>query len=179
VWELVSSLVISEVAALPIADPDIPIMNAVIPALLIVCLEIIISYIKNKSSVLKKYVEGEPIYIIFRGKLLQGALRKNRISVNELLSEMRTQGIASLEDVEYALLEPNGSISIFKKDGDRVSHSIIIDGVVDTDALKDINRDDAWLENVLRNKGVSLEEIFIMTVNDDNNIYIIRKETQK
>ena len=76
VGELVSTLLVSEVAALPIADPDIPLMNAVIPILFIVCLEIIVSSIKNKSEKLKKYIEGKPIFLIYKGELKQSALRE-------------------------------------------------------------------------------------------------------
>ena len=179
VSELVSTLVISEVAALPIADPDIPLMNAILPVLLIVCLGIIISYIKNKSTILKKCVEGDPIYLIYKGKLSQGALKKNRISVNELLSEMRTQGVASLDEIDYAILEPNGNISIFTKDNSTLSHPVIIDGVIDPTTLSELGHDKKWLLKALKKQGVKLDEVFIMTVNDKSDIYIIRKENDK
>ena len=91
--ELVSTLVVSEVAALPVADPDIPLLNALLPVALIVCLEIIISAVKNKSEKLKRRIEGEPIFLVYRGKLQQKALCDNRMSVNELLCEMRMQEI--------------------------------------------------------------------------------------
>ena len=177
VEELVSTLVISEVAALPIADPDIPLMNAIIPVLLIVCLEIIISYLKNKSSKLKKYVEGEPIYLVYKGKLLQSVLKENRISVNELLCEMRIQGVSSIDELDYAVLEQNGKISLFKKDDTPLSHSVIIDGEVDLNMLRAIGHDEAWLKNKLSQSRVAEDEIFLMTVNDNDDIYIIRKES--
>ena len=126
--ELVSTLVISEVAALPIADPDIPLLNAVVPVILIVCLEIIISYAKNKSEKLKKYVEGEPIFVIYRGKLRQSALSDNRISLNELLCELRMQGVGDINNVYYAILEANGKLSVFEKNNKgSFSHNVIID----------------------------------------------------
>ena len=114
--ELVSTLVISEVAALPVADPDIPLLNAIIPVILIVCLEIIISYAKNKSAKLKKCVEGQPIFVIYRGKLRQSALNDNRISLNELLCELRMQGVGDIKNVYYAILEPNGKLSVLKRE---------------------------------------------------------------
>lgn len=179
VEELVSTLVISEVAALPIADPDIPLMNAIIPVLFIVCLEIIISYVKNKSALLKKYVEGEPIYLVYRGKLLQNVLKENRLSINELLCEMRIQGVSSIEEVDYAVLEQNGSISIFKKDDTPLSHSVITDGEVDLKMLSELGHDEKWLNKQLSKKNVTAEGVFLMTVDDNDGIYIIRKETEK
>ena len=179
VEELVSTLVVSEVAALPIADPDIPLMNAIIPVLFIVCLEIIISYVKNKSALLKKYVEGEPIYLVHRGRLLQSVLKENRLSVNELLCEMRIQGVSSIEEIEYAVLEQNGSISIFKKDDTPLSHPLIVDGEVDLKMLTELGHDEWWLKKQLSKKSLAVEDVFLMTVDDNNGIYIIRKETIK
>lgn len=115
VSELVSTLLISEIASLPIDDPDIPLLNAVIPILFILCMEIILSSLKNKLPLLKKWVEGKPVYLIYRGKLRQKVLDENRISINELLSEMRLQGIADIQDVAYAVLEQSGKISMIQK----------------------------------------------------------------
>ena len=112
VMELVSTLLISELASIPIDDPDIPLLNAIIPILLILSAEVIISTLKNKSEKLKEAIEGKPVYIIYKGKLLQDALRENRISVNELLSEIRTQGIADISEINYAILEQNGKITV-------------------------------------------------------------------
>ena len=113
VGELVSTLVVSEVAVLPIADPDVPLLNAIVPIVLVVCLEIIISSVKNKSEKLKKCIEGEPVFLIFRGKLIQSALADNRMSVNELLCEVRMQGIANINDVYYAVLELYSAEGVF------------------------------------------------------------------
>ena len=179
VEELVSTLVLSEVAALPIADPDIPLTNAIIPVLFIVCLEIIISYTKNKSSVLKKYIEGEPIYLIKQGKLLQSELKRNRISVNELLCELRIQGIADISEVDYAVLEKNGSISVFKKNETPLSHALIIDGEVNEKSLAQLGRDEKWLNKKLLETGICASEVFLLTANDGDILYIIRKENEK
>ena len=116
VEELVSTLLISEIAALPIDDTDIPLFNAIIPVVLILSLEIILSTLKNKSEKLKRRIEGEPSYIIYKGKLMQKNLADNRISINELLSELRVQGAADISDVYYAVLEQNGTMSVIKRD---------------------------------------------------------------
>ncbi len=174
VSELISTLLVSEVAALPIADPDIPLLNAIIPVLFIVSLEIIISYLKNKNERLKRVIEGEPIFIIFRGELNQGALLENRISVNELMCETRGLGFGSISDVYYAILEPNGKISAFGKD-DGFRHGIIIDRHIDIKALKRIGYDGDWLNEKIKESGNALEDIFLFTVDDSGDVEITKR----
>lgn len=173
--ELVSTLLVSEIAALPIADPNIPLLNAVIPVLLIVCLEIIISAAKNKSERLKRYVEGVPTFIIYRGKLRQGALAKNRISLNELMCELRIQGIGDIRDVYYAILEQNGKLSVFENK-EKITHSVIIDGETDEKALRSLGYDGIWVKKQLSAHRVRQDEVFLMTVDDGGVTYIIKKE---
>ena len=178
--ELVTTFVISEVAALPIADPDIPLLNAIIPILLIVCLEIIISSVKNKSEKLKKYIEGEPTFLIYRGKMLQDALADNRISVNELLTEARVQGIADIGDAEYAVLEQNGKISIFEKNSaKRFSQAVIIDKEINHNSLKMLGYDETWLNSKLECKKITKDDVFLMTATPSGDINIILKEAKR
>ncbi len=179
VMELVSTLLISELASIPIDDPDIPLLNAIIPILLILSAEVILSTIKNKSEKLKETLEGKPIYIIYKGRLLQDALRENRISVNELLSEMRTQGIGDISEVNYAILEQNGSMSILKKNGDELAHTIIIDGHLVSEGLKPLGYDERWLEKQLAKQRVGTKDVFLMTVTDSGEINIILKEEKR
>lgn len=175
--ELVTTFVISEVAALPIADPDIPLLNAVVPILLIVCLEIIISSAKNKSEKLKKCIEGEPIFLIYRGKLSQRALADNRISINELMCEIRLQGIADVNSVEYAVLEQNGKISIFEKENSKnFTHAVIIDKEINKDSLKLLGYDEGWLSSELARRKVTKNDVFLMTANKNGDTTIIIKE---
>ena len=98
--ELISALLISEIAALPIDNPDIPLSSAIFPTLLIITLEILLSFIKNKSNRLKRAVDGEPTFIIYKGRLRQDVLRENRISINEVLSELRVMGVGDIADAD-------------------------------------------------------------------------------
>jgi len=149
VGELVSTLLVSEIASIPIDDPDIPLMNAIIPILFILAIEIIISTVKNRSERLKAAVEGKPEYIIYKGRLLQKVLRDNRISINELLSELRSQGVGSIEDVYYAAVEQNGALSVIRRDGSDLAHALIIDGQIIGSNLKAIGYDAQWLKKRL------------------------------
>lgn len=176
VGELVSTLLISEIAAIPIADPDIPLLNAVIPLFLTLSVEIILSTIKNKSEKLKISFEGKSTYIIYKGRLLQSELSKNRISINELLSELRCQGVGDIKEVEYAIVEQNGSLSIIRKNDNNLTHPIVIDGEVIKETLITEGKSEKWLDKLLKDKKLKLTEIFLLTVSDAGEISIIKKE---
>ena len=176
VSELVSTLLISELAAIPIDDPDIPLLNAIIPMLFILSAEILLSTVKNKSEKLKRMIDGEPTYIIYKGRLLQSALYENRISINEVLSEMRSQGIGDISEIYYGILEQNGTLSLLKNDDKPLAHSLIIDGQKMTKKLKALGLNEKWLDKKLCEKGLTSEEIFLMTVTDEGDMNIIKRE---
>ena len=175
VSELVSTLLISEIASIPIDDPDIPLLNAIIPILFILSVEIILSTIKNKSEKLKSTIEGRPEYIIYKGRLLQKVLDDNRISVNELLSELRSQGIGNINDVEYATIEQNGALSVLKKDAN-LAHTIIIDGNVIEKNLIRLGFNETWLKKQLSSQKTRQKDVLLMTADDSGEVYFIMKD---
>lgn len=180
VSELVSTLLISEIGALPISDTDIPLLPSVIPILFIASTEVIISVIKNKSPIIKRAVEGEPTYIIYKGRLRQHTLAENRISINELLTEMRTQGIGNLEDIRYAILEQNGKLSfLLESDSPNISKTLVIDTKPDLENLKESGLNMEWLNKKLAEHNVKLSDVFLMTVNEVGEVSIIKKENKK
>ena len=172
VFELVTSLLISELAAIPISDPDIPLFNAIIPILVIVSIEIIIATVKNKSETLKHIIEGKPTFVIYKGKLIQGALVDNRISMNEFLSEMRSQGIGTIDDVEYGIIEQNGSLSFIKRGEGEFAHPVVIDG----EYIKSEDHPESKIRSIIKKRGCKMSEIFLMTVDDGGKVNIIIKE---
>ena len=178
--ELVTTLLISEIGALPISDSDMPLLPSLVPILFIASAEVIISIVKNKSARLKKIVEGEPTYIIYKGSLKQKALAENRFSINEVLTEMRIQGIADLSDVRYALLEQNGKLSFLKEsDSPKISRTLVVDTTPDMKVIKEAGLNMKWLNKKLAERGVALSDVFLMTVNEDGEVSIIKKEKEK
>jgi uncharacterized membrane protein YcaP (DUF421 family) len=173
VGDLVSTLLISELAAIPIDDPDVPLLNAVIPILIIVSLEIIISALKNRWRPLKKAVEGRPVYIIYKGRLLEETLVNNRISINELLAEMRGAGIFDISEVEYGIIEQNGKLSLFKKTDTAFAHTLIADGEIMTETVKRLHA-----EGVIKKalKDTDAEDIMLLTVDDSGTVNTIRRK---
>ena len=175
IGELVTTLLISEVAAIPIDDPDIPLLNAILPILILFSVEIIISSIKNRSDKMKRFIEGEPAFIIYKGKLLQSALLENRLSVNEFLSQMRQLGIGDISEINYAVLEQDGKMSVFKND-EAISHTLVIDTVIQESNLKSLGYDKVWLLKALEKKKTDLKDVFLMTIDDNGRLYILKKD---
>lgn len=177
VSELVCTLLISEIAAIPIDDPDLPLMNAIVPVLFILSLEIIISFAKMKSNNLKKFIEGESSYIIFQGKLIQKTLSKNRISINEFLSELRTQGVGNIKTVDYALLEQGGKISVIKNNSDcPTAHPLIIDGVTNKPEIALLGYEESDILRMANTYESNIKRIFLMTLDDAGKTELIIKE---
>ena len=190
VGELVSTLLISEIAAIPIDDPDLPLLNAVIPILFILSAEILLSAIKNHSAKLKHLIEGDPVYIIYKGKIRQQVLEDNRISINELLSELRVLGIADISDVYYAILEQSGKLSVTLRADCQpitkqalteerepgIAHLIVVDREVNETNLRALGYDRVWLNRVLAQHGVRLPEVYLLTVDDLGSTSLVKKE---
>ena len=173
--ELVSTLLVSEIAAMPISDASMPLLNSVIPILFIVSLEVLLAAIKNKSRGAKHILEGEPTYIIYKGRLFPDVLAQNRISISEILSEIRQQGIASLDDIELGILEANGKLSLIKSDV-KISRNIIVDGEVHQNELRLAGKEASWLESTLKAANTTAEGILLLTVDEDGKVTIIKKE---
>lgn len=189
--ELITTFMISELATVPIQDLSIPLIYSIFPIIFILCVEIALSYLATKSKNVKKLFFGNPSMIIERGVINQKELERLRIGINELIGELRLKDVASISDVEYAILEQNGKLSVFlKKDcqpvclkdlgikggGDSLDHAIIIDGEIDESNLKEAKKSRAWLLSYLRKHHLQLSQIFLMTINDENVINIINKE---
>ncbi len=189
--EFVTTLLLSEIAADPITNPDVPILHAVVPIVLLFALEIAISYTATKVPKFKKIFDGVPSIVVCRGQLDQKQLRKNRISLDELLSEMRKKDIYDIADVEYAILEQNGQLSITpksqnltvtKKDLDiheqenGISHPLVIDGHIHDYNLDLLGKDHAWLHRTLKQKGTQYKKVFLFSMDDAGNCNLILKD---
>ena len=192
--ELVSTLLISEIAAVPIENFEIPLVNTAIPLFLIIFLEIILSFTATKCEWFKRFITGKPSILISRGVLDVCELAKTRLSVEELVSELRLKGIGSIEEVDYAILEQNGQISVIQKklrspvtseelglsvSEEGISHLIIVDGHLKEANLIASKKDISWLNAELKRIGKRKEDIFLMSVNDAGKTYIINKKEKK
>ena len=189
--ELVITFMLSELAVMPISDKNIPLLYSVIPILILLSVEVILSFIISKSSTVKKLLLGRPSVIINKGKLDQKELQRLRMSATELMSELRLKGISSVYDVDYAIVEDNGQLSVFTKKSvspltpedagiiirdTGMSHCVVIEGKIYEENLKLTGKSEKWVETAAEDNGASVDDIFLMTVDDCDNVYIIRKE---
>ena len=190
--ELITTFLLSELASYPLTDPSVPFLHAAVPIITIVCLEIILSFLATKSAIMKKILDGKPSIIIRRGVLDQKEMLKMRLSLEDLLCAIRLNGIAAISDVDYAILEQNGQISVFPKEKKReitlsdlslkgedsgLAHDVIADGRIIEENLKNANKTPAWLEKKLKEKHIfDISDVFLMTVDDSGGVSIVRKE---
>ena len=174
--ELVTTFLLSDIASYPLTDPAIPLLNAVIPIFTIIPLEIIFSFLTTKSARLKKILDGNPSFIVVHGKIQKQEMSRARLSMEDLLCEMRLKNIASVSDVDYAILEQNGQISVFQKKDEPLSHAVVIDGILNQTLLKKIGKNKHWLDRIMKEKNIrDLHNIFLLSVTDSGSVTLIRQ----
>ena len=177
--ELVTTFLLSEIASLPITNLDIPVMFAVIPIITLLSLEVFASVLLIKVPALKNLLSPRPNVLIDKGKLRQDELQKLRISTDEFLSELRQSGITDFSEVYYAILEENGELAVFPRSdvGEKgIAHIVISDGEVNEHGLKLTGLSRASLDERLSKKHLTPQGVFLYTVNDAGEEYLITKE---
>lgn len=192
--ELVTTLLLSQIASLPIEDPSIPLSHVLLPVLLIATFEIITTFLKGRINPLKRIFESKPSILIFRGEIDQAELLRMRLTVEELLSEVRRQGYRTIREVYLAVLEENGQFSMLPRTGAAPPSAddlgltlpesgcalpVICDGVTNTDILHRMGQSEGWLADELRRRGLDRKDVFLMTLDDAGDVHIIRKERGK
>ena len=189
--ELVTTLLISEIASLPIVDQSIPLMFAVIPLITLFALEVFLSMILLKCPKLKNLASTRPSILVRRGKVDQQELERNRISIDELISEIRQAGYPGLDEVDYAIVEQNGKISVLPKKSTQppsagelgvtvaengLLHIIIADGHLNAYNLRLLGLKEDALQRMLEKKRLCMAEVFLLGCDDAGNFYWIEKE---
>lgn len=192
VTDLVTTFLLSEIASLPITNQEIPVSFALIPMITLLALEVFSSYILLRVPKLKNILSARPTFLIHRGKLIQKSLREARISIDELMSEIRQQNLTDLEQVDCAILEKNGKLTVLPKSKygqptleqlgltpppDRLMHIVFSNGSISEAGLSWIGKDRAWLEKQLKSRKLDPSTLFCVTANEDGKLYWIFKET--
>ena len=193
--ELITALLLSELASQPLTDADIPIIYAVIPILLLVSVEVIMSYLSTISNIMKKILDSNPSIIIKKGQIDQREMLRMRMSMEELMGELRLKGISALNEVDYAILEQNGQISVLTNDknsplkqkdmniqgaGYGIEHMLIVDGHISDHEMQVTGKNKEWIFGEMKKRRINdIKDIFLMTVDDRENTVIIRKEGAK
>lgn len=190
--EFILAALIADMAAHPLQDIGIPLINALIPIAVLFCCEVLISGLSLKSLKLRMLMFGKPSIIIDHGKIVQSEMVKNRFAVDELLQELRSLGKTDISYVEYGILETNGKLSVLPYPSKLPATAeqmgvatvdggypiiIINDGRLLSENLNLSGHDEDWLNNTLREHGAnSAEDVFLMTVNSAGQVYFAGKE---
>ena len=192
--ELIVTILLSEIASMPISNQDIPLSYAIIPLITITFIEVLFSFLLSRFSILKNILSSPPSTLIYNGRINQNELQKNRISPEELLSELRLKNIPDPTHVEYAILEQNGMLSVLPKiehqqatleqlkitDAETgLTHIIISQGQWNKYNLSLLNKRKEDFEKFLRKKKAVQQDVFLLTIDDDDNMNLIIKEKLK
>ena len=189
-FELAIAIMIADLASIPMTDTGVPISNGIVPILGLLVMHLLISIINLKSMKAREIICGKPRILIYRGKIDEQALKKERFTINELQERLRDKNIVNIFDVEYAILETNGQISVIEKPNKRsvipedigitpeyegLSYDLVIDGKVMTDNLKILNKTYKWLEAEVLKFGYKPKDALLVTIDGKGQIFSQKK----
>ncbi len=188
--ELVVTILISNIAAIPVEDSSVPMIMGIVPILTLVCLDVIMSGIMLKSAKVRKLMIGSTRIIISEGDILQKEMKRLRYTVDDLTEAMREQQIFDITQIHYAIVETTGKINfLLKKDyqpaekqdvqaggsTDNPPSVIIRDGITDNEQLRLLGLGEQWLTKILRENNVGIKGVFLMTADRNGNHTIVKK----
>lgn len=189
--ELVITMLVSEIASIPMQDNSIPILNSVVALFVLVAFEIISSVLSLKSHKIRSYIQGHPVIVIRNGIIDYKALKKLRMTVNDLVSALRQKDVFDFSQISYAIFETNGKISVLLKPEFRNStaadvnsypkdkgmqFAVICDGEIIEDVVRDSGYDLSAVKKLALTNRIPVEKILIMSVDSDGVAYIARKD---
>ena len=190
-FELAISIMISDLASTPMTEIGVPLIHGIIPILGLLSMHLVISFLSLKSTKLRKFISGKPSILIYRGKIDQQALKKERFTLNELEEKLRSNNVLDLGDVEYAILETSGDLSVIQKPNKRnitpddlglspdyegIAYDLVLDGKVMYENLKKLGKNYTWLEKQTKKFNILPEEALIVTINGKGSIFCQKKE---
>ena len=192
-FELVIALMISELAATPMQNTNIPLLHGIIPIITLLVLQVLLSTLQLKSEVARYIFCGKPSILIEKGKINIKELKNTKMNLNDLLEELRLKDYYNIEDIEYAIMETGGQISIIPKSDlepatrkdlklsvsqDMIPVTLILDGKINRNNLKLINKDKSWLYSQLKKKNItSTDEVLIALLDSKGKLfYQLKKE---
>ena len=190
-FELVIAIMIADLASIPMSDTGIPITSGIIPIIALLFVQLIISIINLKSMKIRKILCGDPSILIFRGKIEEKVLRKERLTVNELQEKLRQNNVFNIGDIEYAILETSGQVTIIQKPEKRnaipedfgilpkyegIPYDLVVDGKIMNKNLKKIGKDYSWLKKEVEKFNIKPEQALIVTIDGNNQIFCQAKK---
>ena len=190
-YELVVTIMIADVASLPMQNVSIPLFQGIVPILGLLFAQILASILSFHSKIVNKYISGKPSILVAKGKIVEENLKKQKYSIETLLEQIRVCGYQSLLELDYVILETSGQISVIPKPEEKAvtlkdmslkteysgyTRTIIMDGVLVKSNLKALGYDDNWLKKIMQENHVSIKNTLLLTVDENGKIYCQAKE---
>ena len=189
--ELVVTILVSDLAAVPMQDLGIPLLSGLVPIATLVVLEIFLSFAALKSRAFRRLLNGQPAIIIRRGQLDINKLRQMRLTTDEVIETLRKQNVAAVSDVKYGVIEPDGTLTVILKQPQQPVTAemlgitprdtglplvVVSDGRVVPRSLELLHLSPADIERRLKNQSIAVEDVFLMTLDDCGNTFLQKKE---
>lgn len=189
--ELAVTILISNIATLPVEDTGLPLLTGIIPIITLASLDVIMSWLGLKKRSVRRVISGTPVIIIKDGKLDQNQMKAIRFTVDDLMASLRGQGIFDISEVQFAVVETTGLLSVYQKyqyknvtNGDIMLKGksvdppeiLIADGELDRDAMIRLKLSDEWVIRTLKKEKTVIKNIFLMTVDSNRKYSVIKKE---
>jgi len=177
--DLIVSILIAELVVISIEDLELNILYSLVPVVCLVILQIILSYGSLKSPKIRELLDGKPAFIIKYGKINYNEMIRQKYNLDDLLVQLREKGYRNIEDVEYAILENNGTLSVFPYDKKKLINkspfpmAIILDGKIQYEILREMNKDDSFIYKILDKRKIDLKDIFYAFYKD-HSLYVIK-----
>jgi len=193
-FELAISIMIADLASIPMTEVGIPISNGIIPILGLLMMHLIISFINLKSNRAREIICGKPSLLIYRGRIDEKVLKKERFTINELQERLRGNNIVNIGDVEYAILETSGEVTIIQKPNKRntipedfnimpdyegIPYDLVVDGNIMTENLQKIGKNYEWLKKEVSKFKIKPEDALIVTIDGKGQMFCQEKEKKK
>lgn len=194
-FNLVSAIAFGSIAAALVVNPSVSILNGIIALLGWAAFTVLTDQIHIKSKIARKLLMGDPVIVIKKGRIMEDALRQTRLDTDSLKAMLREKSIFSMSDVDYAIFETDGKLSVMKKEPKQtvtksdlkiamlqgnfvpLSTELVADGRVNLRNLDKMNKDQTWLNDQLEKAGVqSVDEVFYAEVQTDGNLYIDKRD---
>lgn len=188
--EFVVTMLLADLASVPMQDTGIPLLSGLIPIVTVLSLELLLTALSMRSLTARKILCGKPVILMENGKILQQNLKKTRLTLDELTELLRNEGYLDLSEVQYAILETNGKLSIFPYAAHKppsaevlgvvvrplsLPVTIISDGRILWENILVAGRDKAWLDETLREYGCTADMVYLLTASEDGTLYFARR----
>ena len=189
--EFVVTMLVANLASIPMQDAAIPLYSGLVPILVVLGMELTLSGLILRSVVIRRFFCGKPIILIDKGKILMDNLRRTRVTLDELTGHLRQKDVLDIQTVEFAILETDGSLSVFpypkerpatakeagiQADKQYLPITIIEDGYLSKDNLRKAGKDETWLEGILQKNHARQKDALLLTVDQTGHVVFLRKE---